>query len=118
MLRSAVWQLLTDVSARPIGPIYKDVKMDAVHFGIKVLLFVPLQGESNAAVTSHNLDITSRVLNNYKSAVLWLLRMCVKKQEMFVTVDVVCLSCLRALKTVSVDLRQPTDRLLFMPETF
>jgi len=71
IVRSAVRQLLTDVSARPIGPIFKGVfKIEAVHFGIKVLRFLPLQGKSDAEVTAHNLDITSHVMNNKKSVIL------------------------------------------------
>ena len=44
--------------------------MEAMHFVIKVLRFLPLKGESDAEVTAHNLDITSHVMNNYKSVVL------------------------------------------------
>jgi hypothetical protein len=59
MLRSVVWQLLTDVSAQLIGAIFKGVvKTEAVNFVINVLRILPVQGESDAEVAMHNLDIT------------------------------------------------------------
>jgi hypothetical protein len=71
MLHSVVCQLLTDVSAQPIGPIFKGVvKREAFHFGIKVIRILPVQGESGAEVAVHNLHIASHVMNNYKSVVL------------------------------------------------